>query len=92
MVCGTSLPAQAPWQHCPPGEWGLDTEDEWFCKIAARLVICIHKHDESMNPYESAMNQIKKTDESMNPSFLMKKKNATSFLLNSNGFMDSSVL
>ena len=61
-------------------------------KVAARLLICIHKHDESMNPYESTMNPIKKTDESMNPSYLMKKRNACSFLLNSNGFMDSSVL
>ena len=42
---------------------------------AARIPInarAITKPDESMNPYESTMNPIQKTDESMNPSYLMK--------------------
>ena len=30
--------------------------------------------DESMNPYESAMNPIQKTDESMNPLLLKEKE------------------
>ena len=49
-------------------------------KLLASVAICIKKHDESMNPYESTMNPIQKTDESMNPSYLMKIKNPVSLL------------
>ena len=38
------------------------------------------KPDESMNPYESTMNPIQKTDESMNPSYLIRIKNPFFFL------------
>ena len=45
----------------------------------AWTALCAKKHDESMNPYESTMNPIQKTDESMNPSYLMKIMNPSPF-------------
>ena len=49
------------------------------------------KPDESMNPYESAMNPIQKTDESMNPLEFDKRREGVLFLIRYGGFMDSSV-
>ena len=49
------------------------------------------KPDESMNPYESTMNQIQKTDESMNPSLLYRSEKGFFIFIRYNGFMDSSV-
>ena len=63
-----------------------------------RRSACIHMHarvitkpNESMNPYESAMNPIQKTDESMNPLLFHKMRKGVFILIRYDGFMDSSV-
>ena len=55
------------------------------------MIICMKKHDESMNPYESMMNPIHKTDESMNLSVFDKREKGFFIFIRYDGFMDSLV-
>ena len=54
--------------------------------ILAAATMLIAKPDESMNPYESTMNPIQKTYESMNPWLFTKRRR---ILLYSSDIMDS---